>query len=541
MARKQDRFRKFPALSTLDDTIELLRKRWLSFGSLYLVGSIPFFAYLIYFIEDSSYGIGDNGRTAIQSALLTVLFFWMRTLHTYACQDLNESMTNDPPRKPTAKQFAQVALQQTNVHGFAALYLLLSSLILAPVAWVYGYTQFLCATGTSVSSAKKRKERAWGAAKELSQTLHVFLAIFTVVWGIAWLNCAMLVYFLPELLRMFLGWDNIMSQRGWNPLNTTFLTVSISCSLILVDAIAKAFYTILLHKYESIKSGKDILSKFALPKLTSVALLLSFGLLTANPLQASDQDIPANSSNSQEIEDTIQQVLAQPEFSWRIERSLSTAEVDEEDSLLDSVFHKMVEIKDTVAKQLETFFDWLFNNKEPDHPTRPYQKSGSGDTSWILRLLAFLGIVIAVFLVIWMLVSIGSRKSIEGTLPTDSVSDPKLDDENIHAAQLPTDRWIDLATEKAASGDYRLAMRAMFLASLALLGNRKLVTLAKHKSNSEYAAELAQRGLAPDGRSEFEAFRLGFDQIWYGNYPARESNYARSVEHYKQLNELSER
>jgi len=46
---------------------------------------------------------------------------------------------------------------------------------------------------------------------------------------------------------------------------------------------------------------------------------------------------------------------------------------------------------------------------------------------------------------------------------------PDLADENIRADQLPEDGWTKLARELLERGEFRLAMRAFYLASLAHL------------------------------------------------------------------------
>ena len=63
---------------------------------------------------------------------------------------------------------------------------------------------------------------------------------------------------------------------------------------------------------------------------------------------------------------------------------------------------------------------------------------------------------------------------------------PDLAAEDLLATQLPEDEWLSLARGLLASGERRLALRAFYLSLLAGLGERKLLVIARHKSNRDY-------------------------------------------------------
>ena len=71
---------------------------------------------------------------------------------------------------------------------------------------------------------------------------------------------------------------------------------------------------------------------------------------------------------------------------------------------------------------------------------------------------------------------------------------------------LPANRWLDLAKELMAKGSLRLAMRALYLATLSYFAERELVTVEIYKSNRDYEREL-QRRLADQRRSDLSLFR----------------------------------
>ena len=97
------------------------------------------------------------------------------------------------------------------------------------------------------------------------------------------------------------------------------------------------------------------------------------------------------------------------------------------------------------------------------------------------------------------------------------VAVPDLADENVTASQLPEDDWLRLARELLSKGELRFALRALYLASLAHLAQRDMISLAKFKSNRDYEQELRRRARAlPDLQDAF-AENVGiFDRVWYG-------------------------
>lgn len=96
---------------------------------------------------------------------------------------------------------------------------------------------------------------------------------------------------------------------------------------------------------------------------------------------------------------------------------------------------------------------------------------------------------------------------------------PNLEDEDVSADALPEDGWLTLARDLMERGDLRLAMRALFLASLAVLSHRELIRITKAKSNREYLRELQRRShAAPAVPPIFESSIRAFERVWYGDH-----------------------
>jgi len=96
---------------------------------------------------------------------------------------------------------------------------------------------------------------------------------------------------------------------------------------------------------------------------------------------------------------------------------------------------------------------------------------------------------------------------------------PDLASNDARADQYPPDEWLRTARECIARNDLRLAVRALYLASLAYLGGRSLIAIDRGKSNHDYARELRRRARS---RSEimpvFSDTIDVFERSWYGMY-----------------------
>ena len=84
---------------------------------------------------------------------------------------------------------------------------------------------------------------------------------------------------------------------------------------------------------------------------------------------------------------------------------------------------------------------------------------------------------------------------------------------------MPEDEWLKLARELLGKGELRLALRAFYLATLAHLAAREIVSIARFKSNRDYETEVNRRARgSPELRAAFSANVSSFDRAWYGLY-----------------------
>ena len=68
------------------------------------------------------------------------------------------------------------------------------------------------------------------------------------------------------------------------------------------------------------------------------------------------------------------------------------------------------------------------------------------------------------------------------------------------------------------NGNYRLAVRYLYLQSLKRLSERKYIEINSNKTNYEYVTEIRKHKFA----NEFASLTLQYEYVWYGEYPVDE-------------------
>jgi hypothetical protein len=186
-----------------------------------------------------------------------------------------------------------------------------------------------------------------------------------------------------------------------------------------------------------------------------------------------------------------------------------------------------------MKRALKAWFNWLQrvtrNSKRDPLATRPFDWVSSS------LLLYVLIAVVLVLLVVFIRRVLAQRSPTRIEVRAEAIRFvPDVADENIGADQLPGDAWVELARDLIGRGEFRLAVRALYLSSLAHLAQRKLIVLAKFKSNREYEIELRRRAHAmPDLLPIFAENISTFERIWYGMHEVNDQlvhNFAANVE-----------
>jgi len=82
------------------------------------------------------------------------------------------------------------------------------------------------------------------------------------------------------------------------------------------------------------------------------------------------------------------------------------------------------------------------------------------------------------------------------------------------------------------NGNYRLAIRYLYLQTLLRLADRKLIEINSNKTNYEYVNEVRRHKFA----NEFASLTLKYEYVWYGEYPVDEKLFEQIQGSFTQFN-----
>jgi hypothetical protein len=226
--------------------------------------------------------------------------------------------------------------------------------------------------------------------------------------------------------------------------------------------------------------------------------------------------------STQQLDRAIVDTLRNPEYAWRAPRQIQLPDDQESQSawmlFLDDIGDRIERLIKNIKQWLNR---WLPKDEEPDWS--PPEVRPRGDRwpisvqALLFACLAAIAVLLAIFL--WRYFRRRRRKPAQVTATPVGTAAALLD-ETASAAALPADEWMNLARDLIAKGELRLALRALFLAGLAYLGQTERLTLSRGKSNRDYQRELERR--AHDAAELLAAFRRNtgrLERSWYGCHP----------------------
>ena len=330
-------------------------------------------------------------------------------------------------------------------------------------------------------------------------------------------------------------------------LNSTTLALAASVTWLGIDPLLDAVYVLRCFHGESLASGEDLrvalqrairAAALTLPLFINVFINVFItvfiagwiGLFVAVPPAMAQAPAGPAAQNplvndqrgtidpQRQLDHTIDEVIRRREFAWRAPHE---AGPEPRGRWVSWVRSALDALGRGVAWVIEHIQNWLRGKPdesggEPSRPERPPIEI------WIaLVAVALLAAGVAAFVA-------GRRKKAVRAQPvTPAAVSPDLADESITADQMPESSWLRLAEELLAKGDCRLALRALYLASLNNLSGRGLISIRRWKSGRDYRRELERRARAASDGNLTPAFARNvflFERGWYGREPVERAD-----------------
>ncbi|MFN2621774.1 MAG: hypothetical protein ABR611_02920 [Chthoniobacterales bacterium] len=515
---KKKRAREQGALDLIEEAVHLLRSCPANGAAWYAFATLPFLSALLYFWADMSRGAFAEDHVTEAALGLALLFGWMKFGHAIFAAKLRAAITGDVANF-SVRQAARVALSQTILQPTKFFVLPIAALITLPFARAVAFYENVTALGAgeTVSDLVRdagRQAKLWPRPNHLTLALLLLFALF------AFANLALLLLLAPHLFKALTGVETVFTRSGINVLNTTFLAAVAALTYLCCDPLVKAIYVLRCFYGESLRSGEDLrveLRRATFAETRLVALLLGMALIVS-PINLRAESPPP--VQAPELDRSISETLNRPEYSWRMPREQTdTPPPEESSSFLSGLGRWTKKIAKKIGQGISDFFDWLRRHSRPpsdNDSSRGELKSGFAGSS---RILLYAVLVLASAAAIFLLIRIILQRGKTDELSAEPMTATKVDlgDETVTADQLPEDEWLALARTLIAEKEFRLAVRALFLAGLAHLAGQQIVSLAKYKSNRDYAAELRRR--AADQGAMQQAFlqnMVAVERVWYG-------------------------
>jgi len=503
----------------IEEATALVRSSPKATLAVYYVGAIPFVMAFLYFWTDMSRNPFARQHSTEAAFGVAAAFLWMKFWQAMFCARLRAHHAMKPVPRFSWRQSVQILLSQAILHSVGLFLLPLALVLVLPLAWVYAFFQnatVLAGPGLSATSLRKN---AWTQASLWPWANHIMFGVFLLFGLFVFLNWISVFVFAPGLLKTLLGIETAFSRSPGSLVNSTSVMAAFWMTYLCVDPILKAAYLLRCFYGESRRSGEDLkteLRQTVVPVRALVLVLVALMSLSSRATVSRAQtqaESPAAERSSIDpvlLDQKIDTVIHQSRYTWRMPRTVAP---EAEDGLFKRfVMATLRFFRDTVrtvGNWIERLLDWIFGGSEQRNTPSGFDRLAQA-LPYLLLLLAA-GILTAILLRVW------NRTTKQVPVAAAVVAAPDIADENVAADQLPEDGWTTLGRELLERGEYRLAIRAFYLATLAHLAQRNLIGIARFKSNREYEIELRRRAHAIPGMLVLFGENLFiFERIWYG-------------------------
>jgi hypothetical protein len=580
------------ALDIAEEAVHLLRLAPPRALACYYLGSLPFVLGLLYFWADMSKSAFAYGHLYSGALALALLFVWMKTWQAVYARLLWAEVSGEAAPRRGLRRMLRIAVTQTILQPSGLLLLPVALLLTIPFGYAYAFYQNLTilddGAGTGVRDAARRAAalaRPWPKQNHiliwaLSPFLTIvaaglflviipvvaaigpewsgfFLAVSSVMFVLALMplsplgiviaaNIAVSILLVPALLNTLLGVNTVFIENVWAMLNSTFFAVVIGLTYLCMDPLMKAAYVVRCFYAQSIRSGEDL--KVELRRLTrkaamaAVLCVFCVGALAsgASAVEETPSLAPAESQmsvSSAKLDTALDHELKTRRYAWRMPREGLDIEPGPIGNFMQALKDTLIEWGHTVVRWLRKLIDWL-KNLFP-HRTGRNAPNFSG-IGTVLRFVLYLLLAAILLVAAVMLYRMWQRRDSGSREVVAEAAEPIVDieDESTTADGLPEEGWLTLAQELINKGELRLAMRAVFLATLSSLGERELVNIARFKSNLDYRRELSFRAHAePEILETFSGSVSIYEAVWYGMHEAKQELYDRIAANQERLRE----
>jgi len=492
------------ALALLDEAVFLLRRASLATWLCHWIGYIPFaLAFLVYWSTVTN-PRAPAAIVLLESLGLAALLIWMNAWRTVFASRLQALLSGIPDRPWTAKRIARVTTLQSCLAATRLFVIPVAILTMFPMAGAVAFYR----TATILSSRDDVETRdVFEQSRRAGQSWAILPVLF-LLWLIVAVNVAITLLLLPELVRMFTGYESTFSRSGmYFAANGLFVWLAIAVTWLAFDPFLQAVYCVRHFRNESQETGEDL--RAALRALRTVAVALLLAVVAHAAVKPDD------------LKNSIDQTLQSHEYDWRLPANPpANANAPLIVRLADRMIQSLKSFGRFLSKAIDRLLKWIFGERAPNPEAGQLPKSGLPKS--VYALLAVV-ILIAAYIA-WRKLKNPAAPS---AAPASAFEAVHLESDDLTPDRLPEQSWLELAERCVGEGNLRLGLRALYLANLAWLGRVNLLTISKGKTNHEYELEFRRRARAfPGARERFTENIASFERAWYGLHDVAPEEFA---------------
>ena len=530
----------------VEEATHLLRRSpvsaWLSF----YIGTAPFVVYLFFFWSDMSRSASASQHLLESSLILALLYWWMKVWQAVYCERLMGIVEGREEYTPMRKRgWLRLFTSQAWIHASMPWILTLSAVAALPLAWTYAFYH-----NVTVLAADHYREggrtkalisKALAQSHYLPMQNHAMLSLLTLVGVLVYLNIFAGFILFNSLLKSFTGIENEFTRTFMLYFTSPVQLLLISICYLIMAPLVKSLYVLRCFYGEARRTGADLdvrLRELRSRQAPVLVLLMAGLLVNICPLHAEESPPAAGKATADqlrqavmpgkkntappltvppaELDSRIKEVLGDSEFQWRFPRDAGPKREESwMGSMVSAFTHWLDESIRELGRWVGRVFDKLFGGSKKEF------SSGGADSAWLSALepitYGLLIVIVVLLAVVLVRTWLRNRNQEEPVAAAEAGPEVNLENENVLATQLPENEWLRLAREKMQAGELRLALRALFLATLAHLGEKRLIAVNRSKSNGDYVREVGWR--ARDRQELSTSFSdqvKTFDRVWYG-------------------------
>jgi hypothetical protein len=519
------------ALQLLEDAVHLLRAA--PFGTLawHWVGSLPMAIGGVYFWNEITHPNAAGPRLVADALLLAALLAWLNLCRAVYASRLRDQLAGAQVEAAGARALWRMSAAQAFLGATKLLALplaLMSGILLGPVVAFYRNAAVLAARepDTGPLMAKARRYAHHQAAQNWRA-----LGLMVCLYPLALFNIVLTLAILPQLARLITGYETAYSRLGSRLLEDgLFWTLAFALTWLLLDPFAQAVYCVRCFQAESAETGEDV--KAVMRRLrrgagVAAALLLCLAMPTALRAQAAPEP---------DLQRAVEQAAQSPEYDWRIAPQMTQRQqpswfVAATDRIVAGTRAFLRSLSDAIDRLLR----WIFGRSDG----RRVQPGEAPTTVLPASIWVLIALVLgaAGFALMRARYSAARKFTPGGALPAATSEDA----EEMDPLRFPEQTWIDLAERALAEQNWRLAMRAFYLASLGWLGRREFLQIHSGKTNREYERELRRRARSvPEARDLFARNVAAFERAWYGMHEIGGDDVERFRSHMREMQQRLE-